>query len=126
MDRSIIDQIKSKLDIVSVIGEYIPNMKRASKNYFALCPFHNEKSSSFCINEEIQRYKCFGCGESGDLITFIEKIEGIDFPKALEIAAKKAGIELDKTAYKKDEKTSKEKEEILKVNRLAADYFTTF
>lgn len=123
MDRSIIDQIKSKLDIVSVIQEYIPNMKRASKNYFALCPFHNEKSASFCINEEIQRYKCFGCGESGDLITFIEKIEGIDFPKALEIAAKKAGIELDKSNYKKDEKTSKEKEELLKVNRLTAEYY---
>ena len=124
MDRSLIEQIKTKLDIVSVIGEYLPSMKKAGRNYFALCPFHNEKSASFCINEEIQRYKCFGCGENGDLITFIEKIEGIDFPKALEIAAKKAGITIEKVKYNKGtDKQKLEEEQLLKVNRLVAEYF---
>jgi DNA primase len=123
-DRSIIDEIKSKLDIIAVIQEYVPTLKRTGKNYFGLCPFHNEKSPSFSVSEEIQRYKCFGCSESGDVINFIEKVEGIDFPKALELAAKRAGITLEKSKFQNsNSKDTQEKDELLKVNRLVAEYY---
>lgn len=95
-DRTVIETIKGRLDIVSVIQEYVPNLKHSGRNFFGLCPFHTEKSPSFSVNQELQIYKCFGCGESGDVITFIEKVEGVEFPMALEIAAKKAGVELPK------------------------------
>lgn len=123
-DRSQIEEIKNKLDIITVVGEYLPELKRSGRNHFARCPFHNEKSPSFSVNEDIQRYKCFGCGEAGDVITFVQKMEGIDFPKALEITAKRAGVILEQSAFDKTKsKDYKEKLELLKVNRLVAEYF---
>jgi DNA primase len=88
-----ISQIKSKLDIVDVIGSYIP-MKKSGRNYSACCPFHGEKTPSFMVSPELQIYKCFGCGANGDMFTFVEEIEGVDFLQALEQLAEKAGIEL--------------------------------
>ena len=93
-DHSQIDEIKQKLDIVQVAEKYLHSMKRSGPNYFALCPFHNEKTPSFSINQDLQIFKCFGCGESGDVISFIQKIEGLDFPKALERTAAMAGVTL--------------------------------
>ncbi|MBD3362897.1 DNA primase [Candidatus Dojkabacteria bacterium] len=123
-ERSKIEEIKSKLDIVSTIREYVPNMKRSGKNYFILCPFHHEKTPSCAVNEDIQRFKCFGCGESGDVISFIEKIEGIEFPKALEIAAKKAGVSLPKNfRHPGESKEYKTKQKIYEVNQITAEFF---
>ena len=124
-----IEEIKNRLDIVNVIGKYV-KLKQTGKNYVGLCPFHNEKTPSFVVNPDIQRYKCFGCLESGDIFNFLQKIENIDFPEALEKLAKEAGVEL-----KKQEGFSKYKilEEInykatryyynqLKENKIAMDY----
>ncbi|MBN1331950.1 DNA primase [Candidatus Dojkabacteria bacterium] len=123
--RGQIDEIKQKLDIVTVAEKYLRSMKRSGANYFALCPFHNEKTPSFSINQDLQIYKCFGCGESGDVITFIQKLEGVDFPKALEMAANMAGVVL-KSDFKPSpgaEKRKAEKEKILEANQLAMKYF---
>jgi len=122
-DRSQIDEIKDRLDIVSVIQEYVPGLKKSGRNFFAPCPFHQEKTPSFSVNSELGLYKCFGCGEGGDVIKFIEKIEGLDFPHALEAAAKRAGVELKKFSNPQLKKQRAEKDRILELNALVAKYF---
>src|SRR4030042_2633321 len=112
MENSQVKEIKEKLNILDIARSYFPNMKKSGANYFTLCPFHNEKSPSFSLNPELGIFKCFGCGESGDVLTLIEKMEGVDFPKALEIAAEKAGIKLVRRYSKEDEKRQLVKEEL--------------
>jgi DNA primase len=93
-----IEEIKNRLDIVNVIEKYV-KLKRTGKNYSGLCPFHNEKTPSFIVSPDLQRYKCFGCEQTGDIFNFLQEIESIDFPEALEKLAKDAGVELKKTSY---------------------------
>ncbi len=88
-----VEQIKSKLDIVDVISEYV-RLKQSGQNFKGLCPFHNEKTPSFMVHREKQIWHCFGCGLGGDIFEFIEKLENVDFPEALEILARKANIEI--------------------------------
>ncbi|MDD4382438.1 MAG: DNA primase [Candidatus Dojkabacteria bacterium] len=111
-----IEEIKNRLDIVQIVSKYI-QVKQAGKNFSALCPFHKEKTPSFIISPDIQRYKCFGCGETGDIFNFIQKIENIDFAEALEKLAKEAGVTLTK---RKENTKFKRLEEI---NYLATKYF---
>lgn len=96
-----VQEIKNRIDIVDIIGEFV-NLKRAGRNFKGLCPFHNEKSPSFMVNPELQIFKCFGCSESGDVFTFLQKHEGLEFPEALQILAKRAGVELKEYASKED------------------------
>lgn len=88
----ILNEIKMRLDIVDIISDYV-NLKRAGSNFKGLCPFHSEKTPSFTVSPSKQFYYCFGCGESGDIITFIRKIENLSFPEAIERLARRAGIE---------------------------------
>lgn len=90
-----ISEIKQKLDIVQVIGEYV-KLSKAGQNWKGLCPFHNEKTPSFMVNQDRQFFYCFGCNQGGDIFTFIQKFENVDFPEALKILANKAGIKLQK------------------------------
>ena len=90
-----VDQIKSRLDVVDVIGEYV-SLKQSGQNWKGLCPFHGEKTPSFMVHREKQIWHCFGCGLGGDIFEFIEKFENVDFPEALEILARKAGVELSR------------------------------
>ena len=103
-----IEKLKSKNEIVSTISKYL-RVEKKGKNYWACCPFHSEKTPSFCINEYDQYYHCFGCKESGDVITFIMKYENLDYPEAVEELAKNAGLELPK--YSGDEKFLQKKKE---------------
>jgi DNA primase len=121
--RDQIESIKEVLDIASVIGAYVPTLKRTGRNYFGLCPFHKEKTPSFSVNPELRLFKCFGCGEGGDVIKFFERIEGLDFPKALELAASKAGITLEKSYSTYDNKYDQEKKRLLAANVLTAKYY---
>jgi len=123
-DHDQIEEIKSKLDIVSVVQQYVPNLKRSGNNYFGLCPFHKEKTPSFSVNSELGLFKCFGCGEGGDVIKFLQSIEGLDFPKALELSAQKAGVTLNRTVSKEHLKIKEEKDTILQANKLAAKLFS--
>ena len=90
--RDLIDEVKNTCDIVNIISQYI-NLKNSGSNYSGLCPFHNEKTGSFHVNQKKQIYKCFGCGEGGDVINFIMKIENLDFIEAIKLLAEKNGIE---------------------------------
>lgn len=115
-DSNQIEEIKSRLDIVQVIEKYVP-LKQAGKNYSGLCPFHHEKTPSFIVSPDIQRYKCFGCGESGDMFNFIQKIENLDFPETLQKLAKDAGIELKQ--FQSNPKYSRLED----INYLATKYY---
>ncbi len=88
-----VEEIKSKLDIVDLIQEYVP-LKQSGANFKGLCPFHNEKTPSFMVSREKQFFKCFGCGLGGDIFTFLQKMENLEFPEALKILAEKAGVKL--------------------------------
>ncbi|WP_296904817.1 DNA primase, partial [Thermotoga sp.] len=95
--REVIEEIKEKVDIVEVVSEYV-NLTKVGSSYRALCPFHAETSPSFYVHPGLKIYHCFGCGASGDVIKFLQEMEGISFQEALERLAKRAGVDL--SAYK--------------------------
>ncbi len=114
--------IKDRLDIAQVIGEYV-QLKKAGANWKANCPFHNEKSPSFMVNAEKQFWHCFGCGKSGDVFSFLQEMEGMDFPEALKILADRAGVKIDTFA---SEVNKSQKNRILEINNKAAYFFHHF
>ncbi len=107
---SIIEEIKSRLNIVDVAQGYL-KLEGAGGNYKARCPFHNEQTPSFIISPSRQTYHCFGCNRGGDLISFVEEIEGLDFSGALKILAERAGVELRKE--RPEDKVAKDEREVL-------------
>jgi DNA primase len=119
MPDSQVEEIKNRLDIVEVVSEYVPNMKQAGGNWKGLCPFHNEKTPSFMVSRDKQIWHCFGCGEGGDVISFIQKIENIEFPEALKILAKRAGV----TLRYEDKSLSNQKTKLLDILEAAAKFY---
>ncbi len=118
MQNNQIEEIKNKTDIVSLLGQYL-ELKKAGRNYKANCPFHGEKTPSFMVSPELQMYKCFGCGKSGDCFTFLEEHEGMEFKEALKYLADQAGVRL--TAYKSE--GSSEREKIIQINKNALVFY---
>lgn len=114
-----IAEIKAKTDIVELIGEYIP-LKKAGRNYIALCPFHHEKTPSFTVSPELQIFKCFGCGASGDVIKFLQMYEQMDFWEAVEFLARRAGIKLERRQFSPQEK---QRRQIYALNQAAAQFY---
>lgn len=121
--EDIIEQVRTENDIVDVIGDYVKLQKKGS-SYFGLCPFHNEKSPSFSVSPHKQMYYCFGCGEGGNVISFLMKYENYTFIEAMEVLADRAGIELPKMEYSKEAKQEKDlKTKIIEINTEAAKYY---
>lgn len=114
-----IEQVRQKIDIVDLIGSYIP-LKKAGRNFKALCPFHSEKTPSFVVSPERQIFKCFGCGQGGSVFNFLMEYEKMDFGEALRFLADKAGITLK--SYQPSPETAR-KEKLLQVNHLAAEFY---
>jgi len=117
-DQQDIQQIKEKIDIVSLISRYV-EVKPAGKNFTARCPFHSEKTPSFVISPQMQRYKCFGCQKSGDIFTFLMDYEHVDFVEAIEKLAKEAGVKIEKF----NKPVNKIFAILEMINKLSADFF---
>ena len=97
------DDIKARIDIVDVVADYVPDLKRSGRNYHARCPFHQENTPSFVVFPERQTWRCFGaCAEGGDVFNFTQKIEGIEFPDALKRLAERAGVVLPERTQRED------------------------
>ncbi len=92
-DENLIEEIRSRNDIVDVISGYV-RLKKKGSNYFGLCPFHNEKSPSFSVSQGKQMYYCFGCGAGGNVFTFLMEYENFSFGEAVEALAQRAGVDL--------------------------------
>ena len=112
-------EVKSKIEIVDVIRERM-ELKKAGRNYRGLCPFHGEKTPSFMVSPELQIYKCFGCGESGDVFNFLMKYDGMEFSEALSELAERAGVKLKPMAGGAHRS---EKQEVVALNTLAAKLY---
>jgi len=118
--ESQVEEIKKKLDIVEVINRMLP-LKKRGRHYVANCPFHQEKSPSFTVSPEMQIFKCFGCGKSGDVYTFYQEFNRTDFRESLEELAKIAGIKLKNNF---DENQNKDKKKILAINDEVAKFYS--
>lgn len=112
--------IRDKIDLASYLSEFL-TLKKAGRNMKAVCPFHNEKSPSFMISPERQMWHCFGCNKGGDIYSFLMEYEHIEFPEALRLLAKRAGVELVQSQY--DAGISSKKERIYALNKLASEYY---
>src|SRR5205085_4887013 len=99
MPGSFAETVKQQADIVRLIGDYVKLKKSGAQNFSGLCPFHQEKTPSFSVHATRQFYHCFGCGASGDVFRFVEKIENISFPEAVRLVAQKVGVALPKQTY---------------------------
>jgi len=119
--EEILDEIRNRLDIVEVISEYVP-LKPSGRGHKGLCPFHQEKTPSFMVDSEKQIFHCFGCGEGGNIFSFIMKIEKNHFPEAVKTLADKAGVQLP-TTDNQDSQVYQEKELILSLNEITANYY---
>lgn len=121
--EDLIEEIRTKNDIVDVISGYVQLQKKGS-SYFGLCPFHNEKSPSFSVTPGKQMYYCFGCGEGGNVFTFLMRYENDTFQEAVKLLADKVGIDLPEVDFSEEEKKSRDlKTKILEVNKEAAKFF---
>jgi len=118
MDNQI-EEIKRKVDIVALIGEYV-SLKKAGRNYKALCPFHAEKTPSFVVSADRQIFKCFGCGEGGDVFAFVKRADGVEFGEAIRKLAARAGVQLKEY---KPSGIEKRRELIFSINKLAAELY---
>ncbi len=118
----LLNDIISRNDIVDVISQYVA-LKRSGRNYFGLCPFHNEKSPSFSVSPDKQIFKCFGCNVGGDVFRFIMKIENVSFVESVQILAKRVGIEVQTNISEKDAKLAKLKEKVYMLNKEAALFY---
>lgn len=123
MEQDVISEIKKRINIVDLISNYV-TLKKRGKSYIGLCPFHNEKTGSFNVNADKGFYKCFGCGESGDIFTFVQKYENVDFYDALKILAEKAGVEITVSQQEKNKKS--EKDEIYIANGYAVSFYKNY
>jgi DNA primase len=119
------ETVKQQADIVRIVGDYIKLKKAGAQNYSGLCPFHGEKTPSFSVHATRQFYHCFGCGVSGDVFSFVQKVENITFPEAVRLVAQKLGIPLPKATYSSptEAKEARLRTQLLEIHERAAAFF---
>ena len=126
IDRQTVDRIYAAANIVEIIGDYV-TLKKKGVNYQACCPFHQEKTPSFVVSPTKGVYKCFGCGKGGNAVTFIMEQEGISYPEALKIVAKRYGITVEERELtKEDVERNNNRESMFALNSWAAEWFSTY
>ena len=94
--EEIVEEVRNRNDIVEVVSGYVKLQKKGGRHW-GLCPFHNEKSPSFCVSADRQTYHCFGCGAGGNVYTFVMNYENYSFPEAIKMLAERAGVQLPET-----------------------------
>jgi DNA primase len=119
------ETLKQQADIVRIVGDYVKLRKAGAQNYSGLCPFHSEKTPSFSVHATRQFYHCFGCGASGDVLSFVQKIENITFPETVRLVAQKLGIPMPKVAFSSPEEAhdAKIRMALLDVHERAVAFF---
>jgi len=122
------ETLKQQADIVRVIGDYVKLKKSGAQNFSGLCPFHSEKTPSFNVHPTRQFYHCFGCGASGDVFAFIQKVENVSFPEAVRIVAQKSGVPLPKITYSSPEeaRNAEMRTALLEIQERACDFFQEY
>ncbi len=123
--KEILEEIRNRVSIVSLIGERVP-LKKSGRNFKGLCPFHQEKTPSFMVSDDKQIFHCFGCSAGGDIFTFLMKIDGLEFREALQDLAKRAGVRLPeetKNSNDADAEWERRKQWSLRLNKMAHDFF---
>ena len=121
--ENVIEEVRSRNDIVDVIGSYV-TLKRRGNSYMACCPFHHEKTPSFHVSRDKQMYHCFGCGVGGNVLTFVMEYENYSFPEAVKMLAERAGVALPEQDYSKEQRQKENYKTVLKeMNKAAAVYF---
>src|SRR5215472_8489028 len=115
------DQIRSRLNLVDVVQQHV-RLRKQGREHWGVCPFHQEKTPSFHVNEQKQSWYCFSCQRGGDLFTFVQEIEKTDFVGALRILAEQAGVELPERSGPAQQR-SQQRKRLLDLNRLAAQYY---
>ena len=121
--EEVIEEVRSRSDIVDVISGYVRIQKRGS-NYVGLCPFHNEKTPSFSVSGQKQMYYCFGCGAGGNVFTFVMNYENYTFQEAVKVLAERAGVKLPEIEYTQEMKEKENKRtRMLELNKEAAKFF---
>ncbi len=126
IDSHTVDRIYAAADIVDIISDYV-TLKKKGVNYQACCPFHNEKTPSFVVSPSKGVYKCFGCGKGGNAVTFVMEHEGVSYPEALKIVAKRYGIEIqEREQTEEDIRRNNDRESMFALNGWAAEYFAKY
>ena len=120
--EEILNEVRQSNDIVDVISQYV-HLKRSGRNFFGLCPFHNEKSPSFSVSPDKQIFHCFGCGVGGNVITFVSQIEGLNFVETVQMLAERANIQLPTLQNNGDTQREILKDKVYKVNEFTAEYY---
>src|SRR5699024_10416042 len=120
--EEVIENIRQENDIVDIIEEYV-SLKKQGRNYFGLCPFHDEKSPSFSVTKEKQIFHCFGCGKGGNVITFLMEIESFSFVEAIRFLAEKAGISLPEQSQRQVSSLSEETRDLLSAYDWLSKYY---
>ena len=118
----LVEEIRGTNDIVDIISQYVI-LKKNGRNYLGLCPFHREKTPSFCVSPDKQIFHCFGCGVGGTVINFISRIENLSYRESLEFLAERAGIELPKTGTAEDLEKQRLREKVYQINEKAAMFY---
>ncbi len=119
------ETLKQQADIVRIVGDYVKLKKAGAQNFAGLCPFHNEKTPSFSVHATRQFYHCFGCGASGDVFSFVQKIENITFPEAVRLVAQKMGVPMPKLSFSSPEEArqAQHRTALLEIQETACEFF---
>ena len=122
------DALKQQADIVRIVGDYVKLKKAGAQNFSGLCPFHNEKTPSFSVHATRQFFHCFGCGVSGDVFSFVQKVENITFPEAVRLIAQKLGVPMPKVEFSspQEAREAKLRMALLDVHERACAFFQDY
>lgn len=123
LSDSFLQELRLKTDVVDLISSYV-SLKKRGNTYVGLCPFHNEKTPSFTVYENTQSFYCFGCGAGGDSVSFMRKIENLDYIDAVKVLAQRAGMQMPDEGY--DDSLSKKRRTILQINRETARFYHNY